>query len=68
MEKHQQPYSVNDDYQFVQFPVEAVKWLKTKNLDIVISSNVVELEGDQQLIREVKLEWTTPKKFNITEI
>lgn len=68
MGKHQQPYTVNNDHQFVQFPVEAIKWLKTRDLDILISSNVVEVEGDQQLIREVKLKWTTSKKFDIESI
>lgn len=68
LEKHHEPFTVNDDYHFLQFPIQSIKLLKNQDLNIVISSNVVEMEQNQQVIREVKLEWTTPKGFEMLGI
>ncbi len=63
LENRQVPFKVNDDYRFLQFSPEAIPLLKNRPVEILISSNVVEMEETEQLIREVKLEWTTPKTF-----
>lgn len=58
-------FNENDDYDYLQFPVEAVPLLGNKQLDIVISSNVVEEEQGRRAIREVQLEWTLPVDFEL---
>ena len=52
------PYLINEEYQYVQFPIEAIPYLKNKNLDFLISFNVVENRNGEQAIREVYLEKT----------
>ena len=39
------------------------KNLGKNNIDLVISSNVVEFDGNDNNIREVNIEWTTPVLF-----
>ncbi len=67
-ENHDVPFTINEDYDFLQFPIEAIKLLKNRDVDIVLSSNVVEIEEKEQVIREVQLELTTPKNFVLEEI
>ena len=50
------PYMSNPDYDYVQFPIKAIPLLKEKDVTILISSNVVEVDRGQQSIREVHLE------------
>ncbi|MEH7112303.1 radical SAM protein [Neobacillus niacini] len=59
------PYLPNADYDYVQFPIKAIPQLKEKEITIVISSNVVEMESGQQTIREVHLDLTTPAEFSL---
>ena len=68
LEKRQIPFKMNDDYHFLQFPIKAIPLLKHREVDIVLSSNVVEMEANEQVIREVQLEYTTPQAFVIEEI
>lgn len=68
LDKHQIPYEINGDYQYIQFPVYAIQQLGKNNLDLVISSNVVEMDANEKLIREVKIEWTTPVLFSETDV
>lgn len=68
LEKHRIPFEINTDYQYIQFPIAAIKLLGKNNLDLVISSNVVEQEAGEKIIREVKIEWTTPVLFSETDL
>ena len=54
LDKHHIPFTMNEDYHFLQFPIKAIKLLKNRDVDIVISSNVVEMEEKEQVIREVQ--------------
>ena len=68
LEKQHVPFTMNEDYDFLQFPIEAIPLLKNREVDIILSSNVVEMEEKEQVIREVKLERTTPEKFVLEEV
>lgn len=68
LERHKIPFTLNDDYQYLQFPTQSIELLKNRDLDIVISSNVVEIEQNQQVIHEVKMEWVEPESFKMEEI
>lgn len=59
LDKKRIPYVENDDYHFLQFPVEAIPFLVKKEVEIAISSNVVEIEGGERSIREVHLEFAS---------
>ncbi|MFZ7943406.1 hypothetical protein [Neobacillus sp. 19] len=68
LEKKYVPFTMNDHYNFLQFPIAAIPFLKNREVDIVISSNVVEMERNEQVIREVQLELTTPNMFVLEEV
>jgi pyruvate formate-lyase activating enzyme-like uncharacterized protein len=68
LEQHHVPYEINSDYNYIQFPTKSIEKLGKKNIDLVISSNVVELDGKDRNIREVKIEWTTPMLFEENDI
>lgn len=65
MEKKNLPFLINKEHHFLQFPIKFIHLLVNKDIEIIISSNVVEMERQEQTIREVKLEWTTAKEFNL---
>ncbi|MEH7251604.1 radical SAM protein [Neobacillus niacini] len=65
LERQGVPYSSNADYDYIQFPIKAIPQLKEKDVTILISSNVVEVDRGQQTIREVHLDWTKPTEFNL---
>ena len=59
------PYISNADYDYVQFPIKAIPQLKEKDVTILISSNVVEIDRGEQTIREVHLDRIMPAEFNL---
>ncbi|WP_210366638.1 radical SAM protein [Bacillus sp. REN3] len=63
LEKKKQAFIENDEYDFIQFSLEALPILKNRNLEVLISSNVVELDQGERQIREVQLERTTSEAF-----
>ncbi|MDQ0155411.1 radical SAM protein [Robertmurraya andreesenii] len=68
LEKNEIHYTENDQYDFIQFSIHAIKHLRNKNIEIAISSNVAEREDGEQLIREIGLDWTTPDLFKMEEL
>ncbi|HWQ41740.1 MAG TPA: radical SAM protein [Desulfosporosinus sp.] len=58
-------YLVNDDYQFIEFHVEKVKALAKLDIEVGISYNVMEKRDDGSYLRELRLDVTTPKKFDL---
>ena len=68
LEQNQIPFVINSDYDYLQFPIHAIEKLGKNNVDIIISSNVVESEGNEQLIREVNIQWTTPLLFEKQDV
>ena len=68
LERNQIPYEINADYNYVQFPVSAILHMKNNDLDMIISSNVVDFNGKENNIREVNIEWTTPILFEESDM
>jgi pyruvate formate-lyase activating enzyme-like uncharacterized protein len=68
LSQHQIAFELNKMYDYIQFPTNAIKLLGTNNINIVISSNVVEMEHNEILIHEVNIEWTTPLLFEESAI
>lgn len=54
-------YEVDPNFDSLQFPLSAIKYLKGTTVDIAICSFVSEIREDGEVLREVKLEWTTSK-------
>jgi len=58
-------YLINDDYQFLEFHVEKIKTLAKLDIEVGISYNVMETRDDGSYLRELKLDVTSPKKFDM---
>jgi uncharacterized protein len=63
LDKKGVPYTENIEYDFLQFPPDAMPFLRNREVDIVISSNVVEMDRDGRSIREVHLELAETKDY-----
>lgn len=59
-------YSVNDQYQFVEFPVSQVSELRDLDIEVGIASAVIENRDGESYIRELKVDATTPAQFDLT--
>lgn len=68
LEKRRIPYSENDQYDFIQFPVNVIPALRNRDIEVGISSNIVEPAPGESLLREVGLDWTTPDLFEMEDI
>ncbi len=68
LEQHHVPYEINSEFNYIQFPTKSIEKLGKRNIDLVISSNVVEFDGTDKNIHEVKIEWTTPVLFEENDI
>lgn len=53
----------NLDLGYLEFPVERIKDLKKMDIEIGISSNVIETRGGERVVRELKVDVTTPQTF-----
>lgn len=68
LEKRMIPYSENQDYDFIQFSVHAIPALRNRNIEVAISTNVVEHNKGKSILREVGLDWTTPDLFELRDV
>lgn len=68
LEKRMNPYSENQDYDFIQFSVHAIPALRNRNIEVAISTNVVEHNKGESILREVGLDWTTPDLFELRDV
>ena len=68
LEQNHVAFEMNSQFDYIQFPIKSIEKLRKNNIDIVISSNVVEFDGKDNNIREVKIEWTTPVLFETSDI
>ena len=62
---HNKNYIVNEDYHFLEFHVEKIKSLAKLDLEIGISYNVMEKRDDGSYLRELRLDVTSPKNFDL---
>ncbi|MBP2240672.1 pyruvate formate-lyase activating enzyme-like uncharacterized protein [Cytobacillus eiseniae] len=68
LEHHQIAFEINENYNYIQFPISSIRLLGKNNLDLIISSNVLEQKENSMEIREVNIEWTTPSLFEELDI
>ncbi|MFN8447375.1 MAG: radical SAM protein [Anaerolineae bacterium] len=57
-------YTVNQRYQFVEFPLSRIPALRELPVEIGISSSVIEYRESERFIRELAVDLTTPQLFD----
>ena len=62
---HNTNYIINEDYQFLEFHVEKIKDLAKLDIEIGISYNVMEKRDNETYLRELRLDVTSPKQFDL---
>ncbi len=60
-------YQINDDHNYLEFHVGKVRSLRKLDIEIGISSNVIENRNGDMVVRELKVDVTTPKTFQLTK-
>ncbi|MGG4180158.1 radical SAM protein [Virgibacillus pantothenticus] len=63
-----EPFIIDNDDDFIQFPVRAIPFLKPNDIELAIVSSVIEARMNEELVREVGVDWTTPSLFEQTDI
>jgi pyruvate formate-lyase activating enzyme-like uncharacterized protein len=61
-------FQINRDHQFLEFHVKEVKTLKGLDLEVGISSSILEERSDGTYLRELKIDLTYPEIFDIRAI
>ena len=61
-------YCFSDEYQFLEFHVSKIKMLRTLNMEVGISTNILEKHNDKTYLRELKVDLTTPKTFQLSDV
>lgn len=60
-------YHFNDQKGYLEFHVDRIKTLGKLDVEIGISSNVVEKRGEEFVLRELKVDVTTPQTFRFSK-
>jgi pyruvate formate-lyase activating enzyme-like uncharacterized protein len=56
-------FEMDTDYDSLQFPVSSIQYLEDSTVNIAICSYVAEVRGDEEVLCEVKVEWTCLKSI-----
>lgn len=67
-EKNIEDYTINEEYNFIQFNPKHIEDIKALDTEIGISYNIVENREGELLIRELKICHTTKEDFKINEL
>jgi uncharacterized protein len=59
-------YSLNHEHNFLEFHVGKIKLLKAIDVEIGISTSVIEEREGEKVVRELKVDLTTPTSFDIS--
>lgn len=59
-------YSTNDHYDYVEFHVDQMPALRALDIEVGIGSSVIETREDGQYLRELRVDLTHPKEFDLT--
>jgi pyruvate formate-lyase activating enzyme-like uncharacterized protein len=59
-------YDINKEHNYLEFHIGQIKSLKKLNVEIGISTNVLEDRNGERFVRELKVESTTPQTFRQT--
>jgi pyruvate formate-lyase activating enzyme-like uncharacterized protein len=57
-------FQLNPDYQFLEFHPQQIKLLKELDIEVGISSNIMEAREDGKYLRELKVDLTSPQTFD----
>ena len=60
-------YRFNDEYQFLEFHVSKIKLLRKLNVEVGISTNVLEKRDGKTYVRELKVDMAVPKTFRLSD-
>jgi pyruvate formate-lyase activating enzyme-like uncharacterized protein len=60
-------YVISDQHNSLEFHVNQISSLKKLNIDIGISSQVIETRENAQVLRELKVDVTTPQTFRLSK-
>jgi uncharacterized protein len=59
-------YSISEKHNSLEFHVNQITGLKKLNIDVGISSQVIETRENEQFLRELKVDVTTPQTFRLS--
>jgi pyruvate formate-lyase activating enzyme-like uncharacterized protein len=60
-------FSWNQEYEYLEFPVQQIKALGKLDIEIGISYQVLELRNGELYVRELKVDLTTPQVFDLVK-
>jgi hypothetical protein len=60
-------YEMNEEHNYLEFHVSQIRALKKFDLEIGLSSNVIENRNGERYVRELKMDCTTPQTFKLSE-
>lgn len=60
-------YTHNEEQNSLEFHVNQISSLKKLNIDVGIASHVIEVRGNEQVLRELKVDITTPQTFRLSK-
>lgn len=60
-------YEKIEEYNYLEFHISQIRALKKFDIEIGLSSNVVETRDSERYVRELKLDCTTPQTFKLSE-
>jgi pyruvate formate-lyase activating enzyme-like uncharacterized protein len=61
-------YSMNDDGHELEFHVSKIRMLKDMDMEIGISTHILEEREGETVLRELKLDVTTPQAFRLSDV
>ena len=59
-------YSISEKHNSLEFHINQITGLKKLNIDVGISSQVIETRENEQFLRELKVDVTTPQTFRLS--
>jgi pyruvate formate-lyase activating enzyme-like uncharacterized protein len=66
-QKGMKEYQVNQEQNYLEFHVSKVRLLRKLDIEVGISLNVIENRNGDMVIRELKVDVTTPKTFQLSK-
>lgn len=61
-------YRINNEHNFLEFQVKDIKQLKGQDIEVALSSNIMEDRSGDKILRELKVELVNPEDFDLREI
>ena len=61
-------YRLNQEYQCLEFHVSKIKILNRLNVEVGISTNILEKRNGKTYLHELKVDVTTPQTFQLSDV